>query len=93
MSTILPALQAQIDKVIANMPSDHREALIHGTVVVSPEAVYERVQDWAFTQGYAFVVESSTDTRVRFEYLYYKEDTRNTRNTEEKAKKRTRTHV
>ena len=43
MASILPALQAQIDSVIADMPAEHLQPPVHGTTVVSPEAAYERV--------------------------------------------------
>ena len=36
MSTILPDLQAQINKVIADIPPDHLKALVHETAVMSP---------------------------------------------------------
>src|SRR5256885_518842 len=93
MSTILPDLQAQINKVIANIPPDHLEAPVHGTAVTSPQAAYEQVQDWAFSQGYAFAIESATDSRVRFECIHHKEETKNCRKLQEEEKSRPNSHI
>lgn len=46
-----------------------------------------------FTQGFAFVIESASDIRVRFECLHHKKETRNSRKIEEKDRKRVETHI
>ena len=59
MSSITPALALQIERAIEAIPPAHREAPVDGTVVPSPDFAFQRIQDWAFTQGYAFVHETS----------------------------------
>jgi hypothetical protein len=93
MSLINPELASQIERAIEAIPLAHCEALADRTVVVSPEAAFVQIQDWAFTQGHAFVIESRSHNRVRFDCIYHKKETRNTRKTEEKDRRRVETHV
>jgi hypothetical protein len=79
MSTVTSLLARQIECAIEAIPAAHREAPTHGDVVADPEVAFRRIQDWAFTQGYAFVIESTTDIRVRFECVHHKNNTKNCR--------------
>jgi hypothetical protein len=93
MSTVTSVLARQIQLAIEAIPAAHREAPTHGDVVADPEVAFRRIQDWAFTQGYAFVIESTTDIRVRFECVHHKNNTKNCRKIEEKDRKRVNTQV
>src|SRR3979409_1868000 len=93
MSSITPELSSQIASAIEAIPAPHREPPIHGTIVADPTVAFVRIQDWAFTQGYAFVTESKNDRRVRFKCIHHKNETQNTRKTEEKDRKRIQTLV
>jgi hypothetical protein len=93
MSSITLELQAQIDRAIEAIPVSHREPPLHGTVVADPAIAFDRIQDWAFINGYAFVKESINDLRCRFECIHHKPDTRNGRKIEERDRKRVSTFV
>ena len=93
MSTVTSLLARQIERAIEAIPAAHREAPTHGDVVADPDVAFRRIQDWAFTQGYAFVIESTTDIRVRFECVHHKNNTKNCRKIEEKDRKRVNTQV
>jgi hypothetical protein len=93
MTTILPTLAAQIELAIKAIPAAHREPPIHDTVVADPDSAFQRCQDWAFTQGFAFVIETRTDIRVRFECLHHKKETRNSRHLEEVDRVRAETYT
>jgi hypothetical protein len=81
--SITPELAKQIDEAIEAIPISHREAPVQNEIVVNPGVAFQRLQDWAFTQGYAFVIASKVATRVRFDCIHHKNATRNTRKTEE----------
>ena len=91
--SITPELAKQIDEAIEAIPISHREAPVQNEIVVNPGVAFQRLQDWAFTQGYAFVIASKVATRVRFDCIHHKNATRNTRKTEEVDRKRVETHV
>jgi hypothetical protein len=65
-SSVTLELQAQIDAAIAALPTAHRRVPTKGEIVESKETALLRLQDWAFTYGFALAIESSTADRVRF---------------------------
>jgi hypothetical protein len=91
--SITPELAKQIDEAIEAIPISHREAPVQNEIVVNPGVAFQRLQDWAFTQGYAFVIASKVATRVRFDCIHHKNATRNTRKTKEVDRKRVEIHV
>jgi hypothetical protein len=93
MSSITPALALQIERAIEAIPPAYREAPVDGTVVPSPNFAFQRIQDWAFTEGYAFVHETSNLQRVRFECVHHKKKTKNSRKTAEVDRRRVSTFV
>ncbi|OBT43326.1 hypothetical protein VE00_06921 [Pseudogymnoascus sp. WSF 3629] len=54
---------------------------------------FQRLQDWAFTQGYAFVIESSEARKVRWDCIFHKKSTKNSRKTAEEDRQRVQTFV
>jgi hypothetical protein len=83
LSSVTPELQAQIDAAVAALPAAHRRAPYKGEIVDSKEAALQRLQDWAFTHGFAIAIESGSKNRVRFKCAHHKKKTRNTRKTAE----------
>ena len=77
LSSMTPGLQAQIDAAVAALPAAHRQAPYKGEIVDSKEAGLQRLQDWAFTHGFAIATESGTATRVRFECVHHGKQTKN----------------
>jgi hypothetical protein len=69
---VTPELQAQIDTAIAALPAAHQQAPYKGEITDSKEAALQRLQDWAFTHGFAIAIEFGSKNRVRFEYVHYK---------------------
>jgi hypothetical protein len=76
-STVTPVLAAQIRAAVAALPAAHRTPPKEKEIVESPEAAFVRLQDWAFTQGFAFVIESTRKDQVLFECTHYKKGTKN----------------
>ncbi len=83
LNSVTPELQAQIDAAIATLPAAHQRAPYKGEIVDSKEAALQRLQDWAFTHGFAIAIESGSKNRVWFECVHHKKKTRNTRKTTE----------
>jgi hypothetical protein len=80
-STVTPGLTAQIEAAVAALPAAHRTPPKEKEIVESPEAALVRLQDWAFTQGFALVRESTRKDRVMFECTHHKNATKNWRKT------------
>ena len=93
LTSVTPELQAQIDAATAALPAAHRRAPYKGEIVDSKEAALERLQDWAFTYGFAIAIESGSKNRVRFECVHHKKKTRNTRKTAEDDRARVETRT
>jgi hypothetical protein len=53
--TVTTELHALIDATIAAIPAAHRHAPVNGEYTESRDAAFERLQDWAFTHGFAIV--------------------------------------
>jgi hypothetical protein len=56
--TVTLALQAQIDAAVATLPAAHCTVPVGLELVESTEAAFTRLQDWAFSKGFALVIES-----------------------------------
>jgi hypothetical protein len=94
MTTISAALHCQLAEAIEAIPTTHLNAPVAGEAVADPDAFYIRLQDWAFSQGYAFVKSSGkNEVRRRFKCFHHQAVTRNTRKLEEKDRRRVATHV
>ena len=73
-----PQLNSIIVRAIANIPHAYREPPQAGDVIPRDQAL-ERLQAYAFTQGYALVTESSANNRLRLACIHHRASTRNTR--------------
>ena len=92
-NTPLPHLRNEIATAIEDIPEAHRIAPVHGAIVSDPNSAFIHLQDWAFTQGYCFVIASSNDIRVRFNCIHHSIETRNTRKLTEGERRRIWTNV
>jgi hypothetical protein len=86
-------LRREIETAIEAIPEAHRVAPEAGSIVSDPNSAFAHLQDWAFTQGYAFVISSSTDIRARFLCIHHSEKTRNFRKLGEDERQRLWTNV
>ena len=57
--TVTAKLAAQLAAAVAALPPIHLLAPVEGEPAESKEAAFIRLQDWAFTKGFALVKESS----------------------------------
>jgi hypothetical protein len=58
MATITPLLASQIAAVIEARPEHYRKQPAHEVIVSDLNMTSQHLQDWAFTQGFTFVMES-----------------------------------
>ena len=65
-STVTPELAAAIQAATAALPTAHLAEPIAGESFETPEQALLRLQDWAFTQGFAVVVESRRSNHTTF---------------------------
>jgi hypothetical protein len=91
VGTVTALLQSQIDAATATLPPAHRQPPRKGEIVQSKEAALQRLQDWAFTHGFALVTESSNAERVVYQCSHHKKKTRNSRKTSEEDRIRVQT--
>jgi hypothetical protein len=89
-------LRKQLDAAIAALPPAHRLNPTENQAFEAQKAAFDRLQDWAFTKGFAFVTESSKTykgqvNQVYLDCVHYKKATRNTRKLEEGERKRIQT--
>jgi hypothetical protein len=80
-STVTPLLALQIQKATNALPPAHLVTPVFGESFVTPEDALWRLQDWAFTQGFAVVTESSRKGRAIFGCIHHKNTTWNSRKT------------
>src|SRR4051794_35564713 len=80
-STVTPLLASQIQTATNALPPAHLITPVFGESFVTPEGALRRLQDWAFTQGFAVVIESSRKGRAIFGCIHHKNTTRNSRKT------------
>jgi hypothetical protein len=81
---MLPGLRNEINTTIKAIPVTNRVIPTAGAIVPDPNSAFIHLQDWASTQGYAFVIASSNNIRTRFNYIHYQVKTHNTRKLTEK---------
>jgi hypothetical protein len=94
--TVTAELRAQLDAAVAALPPAHRLAPTENELSDSREAAYTRLQDWAFTKGFAFVTESAKThkgqvVRAYLECVHHKKGTRNTRKLTKEERQRIQT--
>jgi hypothetical protein len=65
MTMISSKLAEQIAYAIKAIPAARRLQPAYNIVVSDPDEAFQHLQDWGFTQGNAYVVESKADRRVR----------------------------
>jgi hypothetical protein len=98
-TSLPPKLQAQLDQARANIPLDHREAPPNDSIVSHPDTAFIHINDWAFLNGYAYVVLSGSANlrRIRYSCIFHSrkegERTRNTRDIDESDRQRVETNV
>jgi hypothetical protein len=94
-STITPELSGRINSVIKSIYPANRVAPSDYEAVVDPESGVQRINDWAFTQGFGYVKFSGSIIVGRYSLRCYKwrQDTRNYRKTLEKDQKRVNTVI
>ena len=63
MATVTPELHRQIAAAIEAILPPHREPPDDSIVVADPSSAFDRIQDWAFCEGYAFVKASANAVR------------------------------
>jgi hypothetical protein len=95
--TVTTELRALIDAATAAIPPAHRRAPIDGEYAQSRDAAFERLQNWAFTQGVAIVrdscrTEKGQIIRAYFDCVRHK-GTKNCRKLEEEERKRVKTKM
>ena len=95
-ATITAELRAQVAAAVAALPPPHRRAPVDGELAASRDAAFERLQDWAFTRGFAIAKDScktSADgqtVRAYFDCVHHKKATRNTRRLADADRRRRR---
>ena len=91
-SSLSEALAAELQRAIHALPIMHRQ---HGETVNDPHEGFVRLQDWAFTQGFALVKKSSRPDRLVLHCIHHHKETRNTRKnpTEERTRRWTTSQV
>jgi Transcription factor AFT len=80
-STVTPLLASQIQPATQALSPAHFLPPTVDESFDSPENALQRLQDWAFTQGFAVVTESRRKNRVIFECVHHKKKTKNYRKT------------
>jgi hypothetical protein len=93
VTTMTPALAAQIQAATAALPAAHRAAPQEREIVESKEAALLRLQNWAFTKGFALATESTRPKRVVFQCTHHKKKTKNSRKTAEADRQRVQTQT
>jgi hypothetical protein len=68
VTTVTPELAAQIEAAIAALPPAHRLLPQEQEIVESKETALQRLQNWAFTEGFALVVESDRAESTYFSW-------------------------
>jgi hypothetical protein len=91
LTTVTPGLAAQIMAAIAALPAAHRLPP-QEQEIVEKDLVFVRLQNWAFTKGFALAVESGRADRVVYHCVHHKKKTRNSRKTLEADRQHVQTH-
>jgi hypothetical protein len=83
-----PSLLPTIQSIIERIPLNHLLPPKSKEIFDNPEAAYDRLQDWAFSQGFCVVVSShAKNVLMRFACKHHGSRTRNTRKLDNKANK------
>jgi hypothetical protein len=93
---VTPELRAQLDAAFTSLPPAHCLNPTENELADSRNAAYTRLQDWAFTKGFALVIKSAKThngqvVRVYLECVDHKKGTRNARKLVEEERKRAQT--
>jgi hypothetical protein len=96
--TVTPELRRQLDAAVASLPPAHCLNPIEDELADSREAAFVRLQDWAFTKGFALVTESAKTHNGQvvcayIECVHHKKETRNTRKLTEGERERAQTRT
>jgi hypothetical protein len=94
--TVTAELQALINAAVATIPPAHCITPIDGEQTKSRDVAFERLQNWAFTKGFALVRDSCRTekghiVRAYFDCVHHKKGTRNTCKLQEESRKRVET--
>jgi hypothetical protein len=94
--TVTAELRAQLDAAVAAIPPAHRHDPSRDEVFESKDAAFVRLQDWAFTKGFAIAIESSKTkngqvNRLYLDCVHHKKNTKNSRKLEEVDRRRLQT--
>jgi len=81
LSPVTPELAAAIAEATKALPPTHLLPPVAGEAFDDKKQAFLRINDWAFTQGFAIVTESGPANRVRFECTQHHKKTRNWRKT------------
>ena len=97
--TVTAELRAQLDAAVATIPPAHRLNPVEQERFESNDAAFVRLQNWAFTKGFALVKESAKTKNgqvihVYLDCVHHKKATKNSCKLKEEERKRvqTRTH-
>lgn len=85
---ISEALASDLQRAIHALPIAHCKEPQHGETVDNQDEGYVRLQDWAFTKGFALVKESTRSNRVVLHCIHHHKEARNSRKTLTKDCKR-----
>jgi hypothetical protein len=91
--TVTAELRAQLDVAIAALPLAHCLNPTKNELSDSREVAFIRLQDWAFTKGFAFVTKSAKTYKgqvvcVYLDCVHHKKGTRNYRKLAEEDRQR-----
>lgn len=86
--TLTEALADEFRRAVNALPPAHRIEPQENELVESPDVGYVRLQDWAFTQGFALVKESSRPERWVLQCIHHKKETKAWRKTPKEGQKR-----
>jgi hypothetical protein len=93
LTTVTSELTSQITQAIKAIPIYRRQPPENNAAVSDPQLVFDHINDYAFTRGYAFIKFSASKDRWRFNCIYHQKKTRNTRGLEEEDRRRTKTFI
>ena len=90
--TVTAELRAQLDAAVATIPPAHRLNPVEQERFESNDAAFVRLQNWAFTKGFAFVKESAKTkngqvVRVYLDCVHHKKVTKNSHKLKEEEQK------
>ena len=77
--TVTEALADEIRRGVNALPPVHGIEPQENELVESPDVRYVRLQDWAFTQGFALVKKSSRPERWILKCIHHKKETKDWR--------------